>query len=107
MISTEIPINFARKELTNTQFQRRCDKLLKQKFVNFDEWEKEEIGKIRQTENIDFGIHHLKTLLSVKIGKINKEADKSALEILRSIKLNSESLKNFLNKINLLQILKY
>ncbi|HBG50169.1 MAG TPA: hypothetical protein DDW90_11895 [Cyanobacteria bacterium UBA9971] len=69
MVSIKIP-NFARKELTKTQFQRRCNRLLRQKLVRFTEEEKQEIKTISKNLNIADGFKHLTDFLGRKYENI-------------------------------------
>ena len=70
---TEIPINYARKELTQAQFQRRCNRLLRQKLVRFTEEEKKEIESIKQNSNLSYAFVQLTMFLKHKYHNISAE----------------------------------
>jgi len=70
MLSIVIP-NFARKELTRTQFQRRCDRLLSQKLVRFTEEEKKDIQTISKNPDLADASKKLEVFFKIKLEEIN------------------------------------
>lgn len=79
MISTEIPKNFARKELTTAQFQRRCNRLLTQKLVRFNQEEKKEILAISKNSNISDGFEQLTNFLKDNFLSVSTRNDGTLL----------------------------
>jgi hypothetical protein len=61
-----IAINTTAKIITPAKFQKRCESLLKQKFVRFTEEEKKNIKEISQNPDVSTGFDKLKTFLRQK-----------------------------------------
>jgi len=98
MISIGTPINYARKELTRTQFQRRCDRLLRQKLARFTEDEKREIQTISRNPDVSEGFNHLTDFLGRKYENIQN----TSYNILESGKTraNGKFIPGFFTRLN-------
>jgi len=65
-----ISINTMAKIITPAKFQKRCESLLKQKFVRFTEKEKQEIENIKRIPNVSQGFKNLSLFLKEKYNTI-------------------------------------